>query len=190
MAVLLTGANVPKVINYIDYIQTTGTQWIDTGFTPNNNSRIVLDFAASDVSKTNNIVGTRNTTSSKAFAFSVINSYWRMGYNTSSPQTSVAADTDRHTADLNKNVLSLDGTAIYTATAATFAGYSSIYIGAIHASGSYYGYVKVYSCQIYDNGTLVRDLWPCLDEAGVACMYDKVSKTYYYNAGTGEFTAG
>ena len=49
---------------------------------------------------------------------------------------------------------------------------------------------KVFRCQIYDNGTLVRDFWPCYDPDGVACLYDKVEEKYYYNAGTGAFTAG
>jgi hypothetical protein len=41
-----------------------------------------------------------------------------------------------------------------------------------------------------DNGVLVRDMWPCYDPDGVACLYDKVEKKYYYNAGSGAFTAG
>ena len=50
--------------------------------------------------------------------------------------------------------------------------------------------MKLFSCQIYDNGTLIRDYLPCLDKDGVACLYDKVSETYFYNQGTGEFIAG
>ena len=61
----------------------------------------------------------------------------------------------------------------------------------VNNSDDYSGYSgKIYYCQIYDNGTLVRDFWPCYDPDGVACLYDKVEKKYYYNAGTGAFTAG
>lgn len=42
--------------------------------------------------------------------------------------------------------------------------------------------------KIYDGETLVRDYVPCLDDNNVPCMYDKVTKTPYYNAGTGNFT--
>lgn len=41
-----------------------------------------------------------------------------------------------------------------------------------------------------DNDVLVRDFIPVKDKNGVACLYDKVSQTYFYNAGTGEFVAG
>ena len=43
---------------------------------------------------------------------------------------------------------------------------------------------------MYDNGVLIRDFRPCLDPDGVACLYDKVEKKYYHNAGSGEFIAG
>jgi hypothetical protein len=41
---------------------------------------------------------------------------------------------------------------------------------------------KLYSCQIYDNGTLIRDYVPCLNEVGVVGLYDKVENKFYGNA--------
>lgn len=38
------------------------------------------------------------------------------------------------------------------------------------------------------NGVLVYDLLPCLDDTGAPCMYDRVSKTAFYNSGSGDFT--
>ena len=50
---------------------------------------------------------------------------------------------------------------------------------------------KNYYLKLWDsNNTLVRDLIPVLDSNGVACMYDKVSHQFFYNAGTGDFIAG
>ena len=49
---------------------------------------------------------------------------------------------------------------------------------------------KIYSCKLYDNDVLVRDFIPVLDKDGTPCMYDKVEKKFYYNAGTGQFIAG
>ena len=50
--------------------------------------------------------------------------------------------------------------------------------------------LRLYSFTLTRNGVLVRDLIPVEDKAGVVCLYDKVSKTYLYNAGTGSFIAG
>lgn len=51
------------------------------------------------------------------------------------------------------------------------------------------GAVKIWYCKIYDNNALVRNFIPCIriadSEAG---MYDTVTKTFYTNDGTGEFT--
>lgn len=41
--------------------------------------------------------------------------------------------------------------------------------------------MNIYDCKIYDNDVLVRDIIPVLDKNGVACMYDKVNKKFYYN---------
>lgn len=45
--------------------------------------------------------------------------------------------------------------------------------------------------QIYDEeSTLVRDFIPVIDNDGKAGMYDKVSEEIFYNSGTGKFIAG
>ena len=37
------------------------------------------------------------------------------------------------------------------------------------------------------NGTLAQHLIPVLDRSGVPCLYDTVTRTLIYNAGTGTF---
>lgn len=181
-------AALPSGYTGLAYIECSGAQYVDSGFTPDSNSRMVLDFALTETGVNNSLIGARQSTSAKAFHFGAYNGYWRAGYNTTTTVTSVAEDTNRHTADFNQNVLSLDGTVIYTATAATFTGYASIYIGAIHASGTgYVGYAKIYGCQLYDNGALVRDFAPCIDPDGNIGLYDLVNSTFYGNAGSGSF---
>ena len=44
-------------------------------------------------------------------------------------------------------------------------------------------YFKIYN----ESEKLLIDLRPCLDTQGVPCMYDEVSKRYFYNQGTGTF---
>ena len=47
---------------------------------------------------------------------------------------------------------------------------------------------KLYSFIVEQNNTLVREMYPAVDSNGVVCMYDYVSKQYFYNSGAGEFT--
>lgn len=185
--------DLPSGYTFLEYIESSGTQYIDTGFVPNQDTRVILDFSATKISSKNDMLGSRNTTTSNAYTFSIgSNGFWRFGYNTSSPETSVTADKNRHIADIDKNVLKLDDNVIHTLTKSSFNGYASIYIGAIHASGtaSYKGYAKFYSCQIYDNGILIRDYVPAKNSSGVAGLYDMANGVFYKSAGSAEFIAG
>lgn len=72
-----------------------------------------------------------------------------------------------------------------------------IYIFANHNSGSsnanaiqHIGGMKLYSFKMYDNGILVRDFIPVKNEAGQVGLWDRVTRTFFANAGTGEFVAG
>lgn len=106
------------------------------------------------------------------------------------------ADTNWHTViynDENHKVL-FDGT-----EKATCPTYSSSNTRQLILFARYDGSVIAFTrscqleyCKITDTstGTLLRDLIPVLDENNVACLYDKVSRNYFYNNGTGEFLYG
>lgn len=47
----------------------------------------------------------------------------------------------------------------------------------------------IYYCKIYENDTLVADFIPATDANGKATFYDNVSKKYFENIGTEDFTA-
>ena len=49
---------------------------------------------------------------------------------------------------------------------------------------------KVYSCQIKKNGSLVRDYVPTTNASGTAGLHDMVNGKLYINAGTGTFAVG
>ena len=49
---------------------------------------------------------------------------------------------------------------------------------------------KLKYLKIWQDYVLVRDFIPVLDSNGIPCMFDKVEKKFYYNAGTGQFIAG
>lgn len=175
------------------YVESTGTQYIDTGFYPNNNTRAVL---IAQLTKGNsNLFGARSSTSSKAFTLSSMTSdsidYWRHGYGTSSATIKLETDFERHTFDVNKNILSLDGTTISSRDPAEFTCPVTAMIGAIQgASKIYPGYGKFYAVQIYDNGVLVRDYLPCINPNGVVGMYDLANGAFYADAAGGALVAG
>ncbi len=48
--------------------------------------------------------------------------------------------------------------------------------------------MRIYSLQMSQGGEITRDLIPVLDETGEACLFDKVSQSYFRNAGSGAFS--
>lgn len=186
MAVLLTG-NGPttRKAKFVEYLQSSGTQYIDTGVKASNAVGIEVKFSATQSSQA--IAAGAVTWKSSSFEiFSHI-----IAYNNTSYQISEATDGAAHTIVIKNGVCTLDGVQKFSNTSSFNAGHN-IALFATNRSGQIMqnGASKLYYCKMWLKGTLVHDFWPCFDTDGVACLYDKVTKEYYYNAGTGEFTAG
>ena len=176
----------------LDYIETTGTQYIDTGFVPDQDTRIVCEFM---YFKDSNIYGSRDTTGKSGFALRVISTKWQAQYNGDLAGTISSDATNWHIADQNKNVFTLDNVKLHTFTYGEFESPYPITIGGILANSNgvtkmNYGSSKYRSFQIYDDGSLVRDLIPCKNPNGNIGMYDTLNAVFYGNAGTGAFVAG
>lgn len=184
------GEPIPP-INFVEYLQSSRTQYIDTEFKPNQNTRVVAEFQFTSVVSNDwqTIFGCRDASASNPYAiFMDPSGKFRSDYiNTPFFPTSLNA-TQKYEVDKNKNVCTI-GSETVTNTTGTFQQTNNMYIFACNSGGgsAHFSNMRLYSCQIYDNDALVRDYAPALDPDGVACLYDKVSEEYVYNAGTGTF---
>ena len=185
-----------KEITYkkIEYIESTGTQWIDTGFNPDQNTKMYLDVAFLSSVGTN-VAGVRNSASDTTNRFGIISfgSASKIGafFRDSSIQ-SIAYDTSRHAYELSKSGLVVDGTSYGSSNSGTFACTYPITLGAWNngAGGLSYNNSRIYACKIYDNGALVRDYVPALRSNGVAGLYDVVNDAFYASSGSDNFISG
>ena len=179
---------LPSGYTQVEYIQSSGTQYIDTGFKPNQDTRVVM-YGYNESSNSAWIYGAWNSANSGAFAYLSVNRYYMYG---SQQINANSISTGEFTLDHNKNSFTLNGTTI-SGDSETFTCNYSLYLFALNVGGSVSSGKltgKLYSCQIYDNGTLVRDYVPCKNPDGIIGLYDLVNDTFYVNAGTGEFIAG
>ena len=193
MSVFVTGAGIPQSsINYINYIETNGNQYINTDFNPNQDTRVVINLNVLNTSlSTCAIFGARNSDNSSVFGFWKIGDYCRSDYNKNVYSMSVSSIGEL-LIDKNKNVTTVNGV-VNTATYSSFQSPCSLTLFAMNmpsAPDNRKVSARLYSCKIYDNNILIRDYYPCIDENGVVCLYDKVNKEYVYNSGTGEFVGG
>lgn len=187
---------LPSGYTQVLYIESSGTQYIDTGFKPNQDTRVVLDFQMtsenSDLSASD-IFGARSSASSKAFAVQWNNSNdnFQHFYNNGYDNLDFGNFDIRQVVEMNKNVLSLNGET-HTRAYSSFQCAYALYLFALNNAGTvtFYSKMRMYSCQIYDNGTLIRDYVPCLNASGTAGLYDMVYGVFYGNAGTGSFSVG
>ncbi len=186
---------IPAWYTELEYIESSGTQYIDTGFKPNQDTRVVLDAELTAVSASTHaaLFGARNSDTGQFWW------YWR--YNDSrfafrygsGTTNGLAGDTalTKHVFDVNKNVFSVSGESVTVASATFDCAYTAYLLAANNAGAALYPCsCKLYSCQIYDNGTLVRDFVPVLNSNGEAGLFDRVGLKFYGNAGSGVFIAG
>ena len=183
---------LPSGYTALKYIQSSGTQYINTGFAPNNNTRTVADFKFESVSSNAAIFGARVSFDDRTYQFWVVSGKYRSDYNTTYDQIwqNVNALT-RNTVDKDKETTTVAGESKSYTNSPFSVGYS-MYLFASNEKGTamYQSKALLYSCKIYDNGTLVRDFIPCKNPSGAVGLYDMVGRTFYGNAGTGAFTAG
>lgn len=182
---------LPGTYKRVEYLQSTGTQWIDTGILTSETLKIYSMFTT-DNNSSSFVYGVRSShaTITCASGTSTNWGYARWGnsaYAARVPNGTVKIEQDSSGIDyngthwgynLNQNVVSAEG---YTIT--VFAGRTSL----TEVSSLFVG--KIYYFRIKDNGKLVCNLIPCLRKSdSKPGMYDTVSKTFLTNAGTGEFS--
>lgn len=181
----------------VEYLESTGTQYINTGIVPKTNTRMILKFASRDVtSECYNgwITGSgalfsagHGSNSSDTYFQCIVSSSWSWTASTT------PIDTNIHTWDISNSAKIFDGTNFGTGNCGNASSGQTLYIFAQHTSWSpYTNYAKerIYYCKIYEGDTLVRDFIPVLDKTNVPCLLDKVTGTFYYNQGTGTFNYG
>lgn len=180
---------LPSGYTQLAYIQSSGAQYIDTGFYPNQDTRVVMEGVFLEHTANASLFGARTSSSSNLYTMTWVNasSYFITNYGTGGLNVPFTAG-NSFVLDKNKNVTTLNGE-VYTADEASFTCTVPLFVFATNNNGSvlHYGSFSLKKMQIYDNGTLVRDFVPCLNSSGVAGLYDLVNGQFYTNAGSGSF---
>lgn len=188
------GSRLPEGYMELSWIESTGTQYIDTGFKPNQDTKVVVDgMWTSNTNANRTLFGTRTSSTSKSYYLMFVGSTsgTRSAYNASYRYEWTVDPTTRRTIVKDKNTTTIDGTS-HSWTYAEFQCDYNMVLFALNEMDTikWYSYARIYSCQIYDNGTLVRDYIPCINPSGEVGLYDLVTAAFFGNSGTGSFVAG
>ena len=187
----VAGPTLPSGYTELEYIQSSGSQYINTGFKPNQDTKIsiTVDFPLSGTSW---LYGGRTSAGSNSLGFLCEDgSRYRFDY-ASSVNALTVKPTGKFTIDSDKNKCYINGELVFTATYKTFTSPVNMYIFNNNNNGSLSGgsSAKLYNCSIYNNGVLIRSFIPCKNASGTVGLYDSINNQFYQNAGSGTFIAG
>ena len=183
---------LPSGYTKLDYIESSGTQYINTGFIPNQDSAVHIVCQPTVARGWQGIFGARSATNVGEFGVDIpAGTTLRSVYGTGNVTTMVSTVATKLDIYKNKNVCTING-AVLTNSTETFSSGYPIWIFDKNTAGAKWNpcSMKLYSCKIYDNGTLVRDFIPCKNASGTIGLWDNVNSVFYANAGTGTFSTG
>ncbi|MBR3209196.1 MAG: hypothetical protein IKN65_00125 [Clostridia bacterium] len=197
---------LPSAYQEVGYITSNGGDYLDTGFVPNNNTKVEVKIKASQDINNIWVFGARQ--SAENLMYGVLLCY----YNGYSPLKEIRSDygngnesaggivyynTNKNltqnivTIVKDKNKFYVDGVLVGTNTAQTFTCPVNLYLFKINSAngGNHNSYINMYYAKIWDNETLIRYYIPCYRKSDNAIgMYDLVNKTF--TEGVGTFTKG
>ena len=183
----------------LKYIESSGTQYIDTGVNGNNdNLEISIKFHLLSWSSYCGIYGNYNSESSNAtrmISQTSDNGKYYTYSNTSAGKgsTSITAlQNDINEVTVSSTQVTVNGVSkAVTNTTKGDDNNNNIAIFNLKARVSGCTTMRLYSFKIADNGVLVRDFVPVKRISdGAVGLYDSVNDQFYTNAGTGTFIAG
>lgn len=197
-------SSLPAGYYRLDYIESTGTQWIDTErIIESDTERIVIDFEYTAAHDANSLFGSQGSNTGVAgnytlIAYSTNPNFYAGGSRAMTPALTTALNT-RYKLDVEANA---NGTLTDTWNDTTTLSRSyttgldhthKVYLFANNNNGTVDQIcsMKLYGFALYDGGALVRNMIPCFSSVdGEVGLYDKVNGVFYGNDGTGEFVGG
>ena len=185
------GSGLPEGYIQLEYIESSGTQYIDTGFKPNGDTRVMIDIQITALKNPEFIFGCRTSTNTVNYSILLSGGAYRSDYGESkviAPDVSVS---NRILINKDKNICQFGDTEI-TNDKSSFESQYNLFIFCSNDGGNanYFGSLKVYSCKIYDDEDLVREYFPCISPNGEVGFYDVVNQQFSGNSGTGDFIVG
>jgi hypothetical protein len=186
-------SGLPEGYTALGYIQSSGTQYIDTGRKLTQDSDITIDFRiVGEINRDAGIFGSRQSASKNNLTLFQNKNPIVFSGDFSEYQKhrfSVASSLERTKIQINKVGVWVND--ILKKSWSDVADFETPTNGLIFDVGNnnWSGNKAVMRLYSYTDGD-AQQLVPCLDANGVPCLYDLIGKTALYNQGAGSFTWG
>ena len=184
---------LPDDFTPVNFLQSSGSQYIDTGRKLTQDSDITIDFRiVGEINRNAGIFGSRESASKNNLAMFQTTSPNAFNVDFSEYQKhrfTMTSSLERTKIQINKAGVWVND--ILKKSWSNVANFKTPTNGLIFDVGNnnWSGNKAVMRLYSYTDGDAQR-LVPCLDTNGVPCLYDLIGKTALYNQGTGAFTWG
>lgn len=199
---------LPKEYQEVEYIESTGTQYIDTGVSPyKTKSEIKFQYTGlEDISNSNYIMASWTDNNNRyypiAYTGTITSTSKTMNCFRTGNKSNVYTDLGEYNSNIHTIIYNDENNKVYwdgeektTVSDLDTSSTNSIYIFAMHGSSGVQenASARIMSVKIIDKATdtQIRNFVPCYrksdNEVG---LYDLVNNQFYTNAGTGIFLIG
>ena len=180
---------LPNGYTELEYIESTGTQYIDTKVKPTVNTK--FSFGVYMLEQTGDcIIGNSLNDDNDYRIFNYSGSiYWDFKDSRIIGIAGSFLENTYFEFECGNNYVKKNGQQVLTGqNISAFIADANIFVFSNGASSGCSG--RLYFLKILDGESLIRDFVPCVDPTGAVGLYDLIGQTFYGNAGTGSFTAG
>lgn len=194
---------LPREYQQVKYIESSGTQYINTNYIPKvNNVNLELDIAwvGNTLGAFETFMGFMKSTTENNPRIGLHKYSSKLMFGANSTTTSEIAPVKNerfiYRGDFTSGAQKLYKNGTQIASNSTTYNFSTntcpVYIFARYCPNSMnYSTIRVYRAKIYEGTTLKMDFIPCYRKSdNVIGLYDLVNGTFYTNAGSGTFIKG
>ena len=191
-------SRLPLGYKELEYIESTGTQYIDTNVLGKNNILVDSNLSIEGYTSYDTLIGAIDSSGSKRiYAMIGYNEKLALGINDQYyVENKLSNNQKNHLIYIfqnNNSKIILNGEDIIQDTTQIIPTLDrTFYMFANHWQSGIGGYskIKLYDLKIFDDYDLICDFIPCKNQQGEIGMFDTISCTFFENKGTGDFIAG
>lgn len=187
---------LPSEYQQVEYIESTGTQYIDTKVVTSTQIQTNFDFEYTDINSSyNRIFGAAYSNGSQ---YGVRGDRSYMGYfygelptgKNETVSTVMLEVGKRYKIRFNENENFYINDVAVNMTTTNKVGWQNIFLFS-HNGPDLPSKIKLYSCTMFDNSNKIRNFIPCYHKSdNKPGLYDLVNNEFYTNQGTGDFEKG
>lgn len=186
-----TKSVVPSLYTQLEYIESTGVQYIDTSYIPTVDTKVDLKWLSTDNSGDQAIIGCNWT--NNAMLLNIQSNKWHFHSNgTPSVMPSLTVPDIISYSDAAKSLV-INGVTYNNAKDSLSSAKTNMKMFGLGGSGGsgHYAKGKLYYLNIYSGDILVREYIPVRRNTdNIVGLYDNVTKSFFTDKNSNNFTAG